>query len=158
MNFDPAPLNLPSYPFKIKHEAGVDFIFDDIRKKFLVLTPEEWVRQHMDQYLIREKGVPRSLVKLEGGMKLNALQKRTDLLIFSREGEPLLLVECKAPKVAVTQAVFDQIARYNMVHKAEWLIVSNGLDHYCCRINFEENSYAFVPDIPAYTDLKNRSK
>lgn len=128
-------------------------IFDEIRKKFLVLTPEEWVRQHLVQFLISEKQFPRSLIKLEGGLKLNTLQKRTDIVVFSRSGESLLIVECKAPQVKITQEVFDQIARYNLVHKAEWLIVSNGLNHYCCKINFQDNSYSFLPEIPSFNQL-----
>ena len=150
MIFEPPALNLPSYPFRLKREGGSLFIFDELRKKFLVLTPEEWVRQHVVQFLIRKKQFPRTLIKLEGGLKLNTLQKRTDVVIFNRTGQSLAIVECKAPHVKITQEVFDQIARYNMIHKAEWLMVSNGLNHYCCRINFEQNSYSFVPELPDF--------
>lgn len=153
MIFEPPSLNLPNYPFRLKREGGALFIFDELRKKFLVLTPEEWVRQHVVQFLIREKQFPRTLIKLEGGLKLNTLQKRTDLVIFDRMGQSLVIVECKAPHVKITQDVFDQIARYNMIHKAEWLMVSNGLNHYCCRINFEQNTYSFVPELPDFNQL-----
>ncbi|MEO8794619.1 MAG: type I restriction enzyme HsdR N-terminal domain-containing protein [Daejeonella sp.] len=152
--FEPAKLNLPSYPFRIKEESGTCFIFDDIRKKFLVLTPEEWVRQHVVQYLILEKKYPRSLIKLEGGLKLNSLQKRTDILFFNSQGEKVLLVECKAPGVKITQETFDQIARYNFIHRVKLLMVSNGLQHYYCEIDIEKGNYSFINELPDYG--KNR--
>ena len=154
MRFNPIPLNLPSYPFKIKEEEASVFIFDDIRKKYLLLTPEEWVRQHVVKYLIHEKNYPKTLIKLEGGLKLNALQKRTDILIFDSSGKRVVLVECKAPSVNITQKVFDQIARYNFVHRTECLIVSNGLEHYCCQIDFEQKTYRFIPEIPDFNFFK----
>lgn len=154
MPFNPIPLNLPSYPFKIKEEEASVFIFDDIRKKYLLLTPEEWVRQHVVKFLIHEKNYPRTLIKLEGGLKLNALQKRTDILIFDSSGKRVVLVECKAPSVNITQKVFDQIARYNFVHRTECLIVSNGLEHYCCQIDFEQKTYRFIPEIPDFNFFK----
>jgi hypothetical protein len=150
MSFEPTPLNLPAYPFKIKEEAGSLFIFDDIRKKFLLLTPEEWVRQHLVKFLITEKNYPKTLIKLEGGLTLNSLRKRTDILVFNPSGERIVLVECKAPSVNISQKVFDQIARYNFIHRTKWLIVSNGLKHYCCRIDFEKNSYEFIGEIPDF--------
>lgn len=156
MNFTPVPLNFPQYPFRIKEEAGAAYIFDDIRKKFLLLTPEEWVRQHVVKFLINEKSFPKTLIKLEGGLKLHTLQKRTDILIFDHSGEKIALVECKAPSVKITQATFDQIARYNMVHRTEWLMVSNGLNHYCCRINFEQHSYSFIPEMPNFYSLTEK--
>ncbi|HEY0670516.1 MAG TPA: type I restriction enzyme HsdR N-terminal domain-containing protein [Sphingobacteriaceae bacterium] len=154
MRFNPIPLNLPSYPFKIKEEEASVFIFDDIRKKYLLLTPEEWVRQHVVKFLIHEKNYPRTLIKLEGGLKLNALLKRTDILIFDSSGKRVVLVECKAPSVKITQKVFDQIARYNFVHRTECLIVSNGLEHYCCQIDFEQKTYRFIPEIPDFNFFK----
>jgi len=150
--FNPSTLNLPSYPFKIKEENGSSYIFDPIRKKFILLTPEEWVRQHLIQFLIREKNYPRSLIKLEGGLKLNNLQKRSDILFYNRRGEKILLVECKAPSVQIGQDVFDQIARYNFIHKVPFLLVSNGLQHFCCEIDYENQSYRFRQDIPEYQD------
>jgi hypothetical protein len=148
--FNPVPLNLPSFPFKIKKEGGSVFIFDEIRKKFLVLTPEEWVRQHLVQYLIINKNYPKSLFQLEGGLKLNSLQKRTDIIVYNSAGEKVLLVECKAPSVKISQATFDQIARYNIRHRVRVLAVSNGIEHYFCEIDFQENSYRFIEDIPSY--------
>lgn len=148
--FDPIPLNLPSYPLRIKEESSGTYIFDEIRKKFLLLTPEEWVRQHLVQFLILDKRYPRSLIKLEGGLKLNSLQKRSDILLFNNLGEKILLVECKAPSVKITQDTFDQIARYNFIHRVQWLLVSNGLQHFCCEIDFEKSSYRFVEELPEY--------
>ncbi|KAA8484395.1 type I restriction and modification enzyme subunit R-like protein [Arcticibacter tournemirensis] len=148
--FEPVPLNLPAYPFKIKQEGDVNFIFDDIRKKFLVLTPEEWVRQHFVQFIIQEKKYPKTLIKLEGGLKLHSLQKRTDIVVFNSQGEKILMIECKAPSVAINQKVFDQIARYNIVHKIPLLAVSNGLQHYYCTIDFETKSYKFIESLPDY--------
>ena len=148
--FDPIPLNLPSYPLRIKEESSGTYIFDEIRKKFLLLTPEEWVRQHLVQFLIRDERYPRSLIKLEGGLKLNSLQKRSDILLFNNLGEKILLVECKAPSVKITQDTFDQIARYNFIHRVQWLLVSNGLQHFCCEIDFEKSSYRFVEELPEY--------
>lgn len=151
MIFEPVPLNLPPYSFKIKLDAATHFIFDEIRKKYLVLTPEEWVRQHLVQYIIREKNYPRSLIKLEGGLKLNTLQKRTDIVVFNSQGKKVLMIECKAPYVKITQEAFDQIARYNIVHKVPLLLVSNGINHYYCKINFEQRNYHFIEDLPNYT-------
>jgi type I site-specific restriction endonuclease len=148
--FEPLALNFPSYPFKIKRDDNVAYIFDEIRKKFLVLTPEEWVRQHVVQYIIREKGYPKSLIKLEGGVKLHSLQKRTDIMVYNTRGEKILLVECKAPSVKITQKAFDQIARYNIIHKVPLLFVSNGLEHYTCRVNIQERNYQFVENLPHF--------
>ncbi|WP_069659108.1 type I restriction enzyme HsdR N-terminal domain-containing protein [Arcticibacter eurypsychrophilus] len=153
MQFDPVKLNLPYYPFRIKQIQDTNYIFDEIRKKFLVLTPEEWVRQHIVQYIIQEKGYPKSLIKLEGGLKLNTLQKRTDLIAYNSSGQKILLIECKAPGVKIDQKVFDQIARYNIIHRIPLLAVTNGLNHYYCQIDFELKSYIFIESLPHYTDL-----
>jgi hypothetical protein len=150
--FKPVPLNLPSFALKIKEENGISYIFDQTRKKYLVLTPEEWVRQHLIHFLIEVKKYPRSLMKLEGGLKLNNLQKRSDILLFNKYGKKIILVECKAPSVKINQETFDQIARYNFVHKVEWLLVSNGIQHFCCRIDYEKKTYNFVEELPDYPD------
>ena len=148
--FDPVPLNFPAYPFRLKQEAGKTYIFDELRKRFLLLTPEEWVRQHLVKYLIGEKKYPRTLIKLEGGLKLNSLQKRSDILLFNGGGEKLMLVECKAPSVKISQETFDQVARYNFVHRVKILVVSNGLQHFCCEVDLEKGDYSFLRDIPEY--------
>jgi len=146
-------LNLPPYPFKIKKENGQHYIFDEIRKKHLVLTPEEWVRQHFVMYLHKEKGFPLSLMSLEKGLKLNKMQKRSDIVAFAGDGAPRLLVECKAPKIKITQDAFDQAARYNMQLQVPFMAVTNGLQHFCCIINHREKNYSFLKEIPDYKDV-----
>lgn len=147
-------LNLPDFKYKISQDSdGVTRIFDCLRGKFVALTPEEWVRQHFVNYLIIEKGYPRGLMANEVSLKLNATARRCDTLVYSREGRPLVVVEYKAPHIAVTQAVFDQIARYNSVIGASYLIVSNGMSHYCCRFDNTRNAYVFLRDIPPYDGL-----
>jgi type I site-specific restriction endonuclease len=143
-------LNLPLYSFRTRQDADKTFIFDEIRKKFLVLTPEEWVRQNFIRYLILEKGFPSSLMVIERGLKVNQNPFRADLLVYDKMGAPLLVVEFKAPPVKITQAAFDQIARYNIRFRVPYLIVSNGLEHYCCQIDFQSESYAFLKEIPAF--------
>lgn len=144
------PLHLPAYPFKISEQNGQLTLFDEIRKKNILITPEEWVRQHFVQYLIRQKQYPKTLIVLEGGLKFNGRAKRTDIVVFNNTGEKILLVECKAPSVQITQKVFDQIARYNWVHRVPLLAVSNGLQHYYCRIDFANERYDFIEELPAY--------
>lgn len=148
------PLNLPPYPFKLTEANGQLTLFDELRKRKIVLTPEEWVRQHFVQFLIKEKHYPKSLIKLEGGLKLHGMAKRTDIVVHNSSGEKILLVECKAPAVNISQATFDQAARYNMVHKVNLLAVSNGLQHYYCHIDQKNKSYNFLTELPLYTDLK----
>lgn len=146
-------LNLPSYSFRTKQVDSKVQIFDEIRKKFLVLTPEEWVRQNFIRYLVEAKGFPASLMAVETGLKLNGNQFRADLLIYSKSGDPLLIVEFKAPEVKITQKTFDQIARYNLTFNVPFLIISNGLEHYCCQVDFEAKNYSFFREIPAFSDL-----
>jgi len=144
------PLNLPPHPFKLTEQNGQLYIFDILRKKLLLLTPEEWVRQHFVQYLMQVKGYPKTLIKLEGGLKVNGMAKRSDIVVFNKVGQKALMVECKAPGVAITQKVFDQIALYNITHRIPLLAVSNGLQHYYCAIDFEISSYRFIEELPAY--------
>lgn len=148
--FKPIPLNLPSYPFKITTDGKKHFIFDEVRKKVLVLTPEEWVRQHWVQYLIHHKSYPKGLIQIEGGLALNGLKKRSDLVIFNQQGEKVLLAEFKSPSVKIGPAVFDQITRYNAVHQIPLLMVSNGLVHYYWSVDWEQRSYAFLPELPEF--------
>ncbi len=147
------PLNLPPYPFRITERNGQFFVFDEIRKKTLLITPEEWVRQHFVQFLVVQKKYPKSLIQLEGGLKLHGQSKRSDILVFNPSAEKILLVECKAPSVKITQTVFDQIARYNIVHRVPLLAVTNGLEHFYCKIDFEKEKYFFVDKLPDYEDL-----
>ncbi|MBK7182951.1 MAG: type I restriction enzyme HsdR N-terminal domain-containing protein [Bacteroidetes bacterium] len=143
-------LNLPSYSFKLKQDKDKTYVFDAIRKKYVLLTPEEWVRQHIIQFVIQEKKYPASLVAVEIGLKYNQLQKRADVLVYNTSGKPLLLIECKAPEVKITQEVFHQIALYNMTYKVAYLLVTNGLEHYCCVMDYTNNTYQFLQDIPEY--------
>ncbi|WP_183573951.1 type I restriction enzyme HsdR N-terminal domain-containing protein [Mucilaginibacter sp. X5P1] len=147
------PLTLPPYPFKISDKDGVLTMFDEIRKKHIIITPEEWVRQHFVQYLINQKNYPKTLIKLEGGLKLHGMAKRTDIVVFNPAGEKILMVECKAPSVSINQKVFDQIARYNMTHKVALLAVSNGLQHYYCNIDFKAKQYKFMENLPDYREI-----
>ncbi|TXB66809.1 type I restriction enzyme HsdR N-terminal domain-containing protein [Vicingus serpentipes] len=146
-------LNLPSYPIKLKEEGGKQFIFDFIRKKYLVNTPEEWVRQNFIQFLLHDKKYPASLIAIEKGLKLNELQKRADAVVYDKNGSAIVLIEFKAPKIKITEATFEQISRYNVVFKVPYLIVSNGLNHYCCKIDFSKNSFEFIKEIPSYSEL-----
>ena len=148
-------LNLPPYPFKIIEQDGKLTLFDEIRKKHLVLTPEEWVRQHFVQFLINQKGYPKSLIKLEGGLKLLGRSRRTDIVVFNTRGERILIIECKAPSVKITQKTFDQVARYNMVHRVAMLGVSNGLVHYYCSIDTNAKQYRFMEELPVFSELNN---
>lgn len=148
--FEGTPLNLPPYAFQLRKENNKVYIFDELRKKYLIVTPEEWVRQHWIQYLINHKGYPRTLIQSEGGLVLNDLQKRTDLVAFNNSGERVLIAEFKAPKVKINQQVFDQVARYNYIHKIPLLLVSNGLTHYYCKIDFETQTYSFIEDLPIF--------
>lgn len=147
------PLNLPPYPFRITDQNGQLSLFDEIRKKNIIITPEEWVRQHFVQYLIRQKHYPKTLIKLEGGHKLHGMSKRSDIVVFNPDGEKILLVECKAPSVVIDQKTFDQVARYNMVHKVSLVAVTNGLVHYYCRIDFESRDYKFIEELPDYKGI-----
>lgn len=146
-------LNFPTYDFKLTREGKKTKIFDEVRRKYLVLTPEEWVRQHLIKYLIIEKGFPKGLISIEAGLKLNQLSKRLDVLCTNTKGNKILLAECKAPGVKIDQTTFDQISRYNIVHQVPYLIVSNGMNHYCSIINFESKSFEFVKEIPSYQSL-----
>ncbi len=146
-------LNLPEYTFRVNDLNNQKWIFDPLRKKKVVLTPEEWVRQNFIQFLIQEKYYPEQLIKVEMGFKVNNLIKRSDIIVYDRKGKPSLIVECKAPTVKVSQDVFDQIARYNISLKVDFLVVTNGLEHYCCQINHQKKSYQFLRNIPEFEDL-----
>ena len=143
-------LNLPAYPFKVKTEKGKQFILDSIRKKYVTLTPEEWVRQHFTQYLVQQKKCPLSLISHELSLKYDRLNKRSDIVVHNKEGKPWLIVECKAPKVKINQEVFDQVAQYNYILKVEYLVVTNGLAHFCCKMDYTNNSYVFVQEVPPF--------
>lgn len=147
-------LNLPDYQFNIKrNEKGTLVIFDVLRRRFVALTPEEWVRQNFVRFLMEQKHFPASLMGNELSLTQNGIRRRCDTLVGDHLGNPLVIVEYKAPTIKITQAVFDQIVRYNLVMKAKYLIVSNGIQHYCCQIHYHNNSYSFLTDIPDYSQL-----
>jgi hypothetical protein len=143
-------LNFPAYSFRFKNSENKVAIFDVIRKKFIILTPEEWVRQHTVQFLLEEKKYPKSYINVEKLIKVNDISKRYDIAVFKPNGELFLLVECKAPEVTISQDTFDQIARYNLKLKAEFLMVTNGLNHYFCQMDFENEKYVFLKDLPNF--------
>ena len=144
-------LNFPGYSFRFKNSENKSLIFDVIRKKFVVFQPEEWVRQHVVHYLMEDKKYPRSLINVEKQVLVNSLPKRFDVVVFSPEGQIEILVECKAPGIAITEEAFDQIARYNLELRARFLLVTNGLNHYVCRIDYKRASYVFLEDLPPYS-------
>ena len=146
-------LNLPDYKFKLKSNENKTLIFDNLRKKYMVLTPEEWVRQHFVQFLIEEKNYPSTLIAIEKQVLVNNLKKRSDILVFNKEGNPDIIVECKAPKIKITQTTFDQIARYNSTLNANFLVVTNGLNHFYCKMDFENETYVFLKEIPDYKQI-----
>ncbi len=143
-------LNFPSYTFRFKNSENKRLIFDSIRKKFVVLTPEEWVRQHVILWLINNKQMSPALMNVEKQLVLNGTKKRYDLVVFNSDGSVFLIVECKAPSVSISQDTFDQIARYNLITQAEYLMVTNGKKHYFCKMDFEGASYLFLESIPTY--------
>jgi len=143
-------LNFSSYQFRFKNSENKLTIFDVIRKKFVVLQPEEWVRQHVIHHLIEVKKYPKSLINVEKELKVNGLRKRYDIVIYNSDGSIHLIVECKSYTIAIKQNTFDQIARYNLVLNATYLMVTNGINHYYCQMDQEAQRYTFLKDIPDY--------
>ncbi|MCK9616736.1 MAG: type I restriction enzyme HsdR N-terminal domain-containing protein [Lentimicrobiaceae bacterium] len=148
------PLNLPEYTFTTRTVSGKTEIFDDIRKRFVALTPEEWVRQHFIKYLVIEKQYPKSLIAVEMNLKVIRRAKRSDIVVFGRNGIPMMVVECKAPHIKISQKAFDQVARYNMTFNVRFLVVTNGLEHYCCKIDFAASQYSFLDFIPDFQQIQ----
>lgn len=147
-------LNLPKYNMRISRDRNNNIkIFDSIRKKFVSLTPEEYVRQHFTNWLINYLHYPMGLIANEVKISLNSTIKRCDTIVYGNTGDPMMIIEYKAPHISINQNVFDQIVRYNMVLKTKYLVVSNGMQHYCCIIDYENNSYQFIPHIPTYEEL-----
>ena len=143
-------LNLPNAVLKTKLVEGTTQVFDAVRKKYLILTPEEWVRQHFIHYLNSEKKYPLGLMGVEQMVKYNGQSTRADIVLYTVNGEPNVIVECKAPKVKITQDAFNQIAKYNSQLKVKYLLVTNGMNHYCCKMDYERNRIAFLEEIPSY--------
>jgi len=149
------PLNLPTYFFRIKQGKEKKYIFDEIRHRYVLLTPEEWVRQHMVKYLVDVKHFPLVLISVEKGFRQLQRKQRYDLLIYDRSGSPLMIAECKAPSIEINQNAFDQASRYNQKHKARYLLISNGRKHYCCQLNLESRQYRFLNEIPDFSDMSS---
>jgi len=147
-------LNLPEYPFREKTMEGGRYVLDIFRRKYVLITPEEEVRQRFARYLVTEMGYPASLMMTEQALKLNEMTRRCDILVHKPAGVPAVLVECKAPSVKITRETFDQVARYNMVFRVRYLLVTNGLKHYCCRLDFELGEVTFLDAIPPYGSLE----
>lgn len=146
-------LNLPAFDIKTKRGDNCISVWDRLRKKYVALTPEEWVRQHFINYLITEKGYPESLIANEQQIILNNCKRRCDSVVYNNSLEPLVIVEYKSPDVKISQSTFEQIARYNIVLKVGYLIVSNGLEHYCCKIDYNDQTYSYLKEIPSYNEL-----
>ena len=143
-------LNFPLYEFRFKNSENKLYIFDIVRKKFVSLTPEEWVRQHTIQFLLKEKKYPQSLMNVEKQIQVNQLTKRYDIVVYRSDGSIFLAVECKAPQVKITQQIFDQIARYNMTLKAENLMITNGLHHIFYQRDYVNQKYVFLEELPDF--------
>ena len=148
-------LHFKTYNFRLKNSENKTYIFDIIRKKFLYLTPEEWVRQHTLMYLIEDLHYPISLINVEKIINVSGLKKRYDVVVFNKDGSIFLLIECKAPNVQINQETFNQIARYNLKLNAKYLMLTNGLNHYFCKIDIENKKYIFLQDLPSYNSLEN---
>jgi hypothetical protein len=146
-------LNLPSFDVKLRGTREKPEIFDFLRRRFVALTPEEWVRQHFTHFLVEHKGYPQALLGNEIELKIGQKRLRCDSLLYNKEMSPRMIIEYKAPSVAVTQKVFNQISTYNLLLHVDYLIVSNGLQHYCCRMDYERRQYDFLPEIPDYQTL-----
>ncbi|MDR0732865.1 MAG: type I restriction enzyme HsdR N-terminal domain-containing protein [Dysgonamonadaceae bacterium] len=147
-------LNLPQAELNIREENGKTYVFDRLRKRFVRLTPEEYVRQSFVSYLITHKKYPQSRLANEIGIELGNVKKRCDTVLYDERLHPLMIIEYKAPSVLIQQNTFDQITRYNMSLRVPWLVVSNGIQHYCCRIDYEKKGYSFFKDIPEYGELR----
>lgn len=143
-------LNLPSYDYKLRKVDEKIYIYDIIRRKYILLTPEEWVRQHFVHFLINHHQYPKSLIKLESALKYNTLLKRTDIQVFGRDGKLMMIIECKAPYIQLTESVFNQAAQYNQVLKAEYLTITNGMIYHCCKTNWDNRSLEFLKDLPLF--------
>lgn len=143
-------LNLPNADLKIKLVEETTQVFDEVRKKYFKLTPEEWVRQNFIHYLNKEKNYPFGLMQVEKKVQYNSLKNRADILIYNTEGLPILLVECKAPNVKIKQDAFNQIAKYNYKLRVKYLVVTNGFQHFCCEMDYKKNNITFLDNIPEY--------
>ena len=146
-------LNLPRFETKVVKTGDKYAILDVLRRKYVTLTPEEWVRQHFIHYIIERKGYPKAYLANEIELRVGDKKLRCDSVLYDSDLQPRMIIEYKAPTIQITQKVFDQITAYNMLLRVDYLIVSNGMQHYCCRMDYENNRYSFLPEIPDYSDL-----
>ena len=146
-------LNLPTYEIKIAQRGNKQLIFDFLRRKYVALTPEEWVRQHFVHYLIEHKGYPAGLIGNEVELNVGEKKLRCDTILYNKVAQPQMIIEYKAPQINLQQKTFDQISAYNLLLKVDYLIVSNGMQHICCRMDYENQKYCFLEDIPNYQEL-----
>ena len=142
------PLHFPQYSFKFKNIENKTYIWDEIRKKYILLIPEEWVRQHAVRFLVEDKHYSPNWMAIEKQFTINEGHKRADIVVYNKKMHPYIIVECKAPNVAITQKTFDQIARYNLALQAKYLMLTNGLQHFYCKMNFEKETYVFLEELP----------
>jgi len=147
-------LNLPKTELKVTTKDGKQQVYDILRRKFVALTPEEWVRQLFVHYLIQHKGYPAECIGNEVSIMLGRTKKRCDSVVYGQNAQPIMIIEYKSPQTEITQQVFEQVSRYNIKLKVKWLVVSNGMQHYCCHIDYESGTYQFVEDIPPYNDIR----
>ena len=146
-------LNLPPYPIKIQEKGEKRQIFDFLRRKWVALTPEEWVRQHFTHFLVEHKNYPQALLANEVELRIGEKHLRCDTLLYNKELRPRMIIEYKAPTIQIQQKTFAQISVYNLLLKVDYLVVSNGLRHYCCKMDYERQSYQFLEDIPDYETI-----
>jgi hypothetical protein len=148
------PLNLPTYSFKIKSENDLEYVYDHFRRKYVRLTPEEWVRQNFAHYLVAQKSYPASRMMLEKSLKMNKMSKRCDILISNDMGKPVLMIECKSPDIKIGQSTFEQVSVYNITFHVPYLIITNGMQHFCCEVDFQKRSVNFLKEIPDYNEIR----
>ena len=146
-------LNLPEYEINVAERDGKQQIFDFLRRRFVALTPEEWVRQNFTHFLVEHKGYPKALLANEIQLSIGDKRLRCDTLLYNKEMQPLMIIEYKAPHIQIQQKTFDQIVVYNLLLHADYLVVSNGLQHFCCQMDYDRRSYQFLPEIPSYNEL-----
>lgn len=146
-------LNLPPFDIHFKEHDGRRMVLDVLRRKYVALTPEEWVRQHFVHFLMEHKGYPKGLLANEVELRVGGKRLRCDTLLYNNGLKPRMIIEYKAPEIEITQRVFNQISAYNLLLRVDYLVVSNGCRHYCCRMDYDRNSYEFLTDIPSYDEL-----
>ncbi len=151
-------LNFPEFNFNFREKGNQMEIFDSLRGRFVLLTPEEWVRQNSIAYLIKHRNIPEGMIQVEGSIQVANLKKRCDILVYDKKYAPVLLIECKETKTLISQKTFDQVCRYNISLKAPYLLVTNGIEHYCLMFDFSNGQYRFLDYIPDWEELNNEEK